>query len=146
MRLVAVAAVAAALAVPVGASAAPPQEASGTGTFTVTPTSTRAADGNTVFEASNSVTFTGTLTGSFSGQGHGVIKADGRLVASDHGVFTGTIGNCGTGTFPVEGTAIGTLAAFSGRRSTSSTGAHFNITFAADATTGTFTYTGTYHC
>lgn len=134
---------------PTVASAAPPQQASGTAVATFLPTSVREADGNTIMEGTIIVAYSGTLEGTGTGSFHWVIHPDGQSEFRDAGVFVGSVGDCGTGSVPIQGEVDGSLAAYTGRLNTideaaDPAGVHLDVSF--DGSGAFSTYSGTYTC
>jgi hypothetical protein len=86
------------LALPVSAS--PLMSGTGTGTITsLVITSNREAGGNRIQERVLAGTVTGTLEGTFVEEVQGVIHPNGRVTFQGTFTFTGTVENCGSGTF-----------------------------------------------
>jgi hypothetical protein len=139
------------LAVPVSADV--PASSSGGGTFTFIPNGPpRFADGNVIVSATLSGKINGTLTGTWTEQAIEVLHPGGSATTHASGTFT-VATPCGAGSFQfaIEGQQASQTSPLSGvfrsiDENTSTVGIHTVDSFAANTTTFTFVYSGSYSC
>lgn len=136
-------------------AASGPQPASGTFLETsATVDSVQVADGNTIVVVTVSGITTGTFDGPFTETDTVVIHPEGTVTLAGHGMQSGQLGTCGTGSAAYVTQAQGNLSARSGRFQTTDQAASTSTplmaytvdSFTVNAVTGEGTYTGTYHC
>ena len=132
-----------------------PQPASGTFLATSeTVNSVYTAGGNTIVVVTVSGISTGTIDGPWTEIDRQVIHPDGTVTDQAHGMQSGTLGTCGTGSVRYVAGFLGNGSTATGRTqfidqaaSTSTpTKFHSVIRWTFNDITGEGTYTGSYHC
>jgi hypothetical protein len=145
--LAAAAAVLAAAAIAASAAAGGIGTASGAGIETSSvPSSITQVGSNVIIRGTATGTLTGTLNGSISETFFFLTQADGHIVYTSNGTFTGTVGTCGATTVDYVTVFVGTVTAYTGHFA--STGARGGASFEAEFSGSgpVLSYTGTYHC
>lgn len=137
----------------ISASADVPANSSGSGNFTFTPNGPpRLADGNVIVSATLNGTIKGTLNGAWTEQAVEVIHPDGSATTHASGTFT-VATPCGAGSFQfaLEGQQASQTSPLNGMfrsidQSTATVGIHTVDSFAANVSSSTFVYSGSYSC